>query len=416
MKSRVHVVGAGLAGLSASLELARKGIPISLWEMTGQAGGRCRSYQDDILGLTIDNGNHLVLSGNTAVERYLDEIGTKHLLLGPTQSEFPFMDLALGTRWILRPNKSRWPWWVLDRRRRVPGTRARDYLAVLALSRPHPGLRVNEVISCRGVLWDKLLRPLLVSALNTAPETASADLAGAVIRETLAKGGRYTRPLVASPTLAATFIDPAMSRLRRGGVELHFDRGLKSIEFENDRVRRLQFDNAGISVEHDDAVILAVPPWAVERLAPGIVVPNIFHAIVNAHFRRTPPPQAPMIMGMIGTTADWVFSFQDRISVTVSAADRLLEMDQDVLSSMLWRDVSVALDINDPMPPVRILKEKRATFAATPEQEARRPPSQTRWKNLFLAGDWVNTGLPATIEGALRSGERAASLALTSTA
>jgi len=97
--------------------------------------------------------------------------------------------------------------------------------------------------------------------------------------------------------------------------------------------------------------------------------------------------------------------------VTVSAADRLVDIEREALARQFWADISAAYGIDAPMPRWQIVKEKRATFAATPEQEAKRPPAATRWRNLFLAGDWTATGLPATIEGALRSGETAARLA-----
>ena len=319
----------------------------------------------------------------------------------------------MGRRWTLRPDEGRWPWWILDPRRRVPGTRLHDYLALARLMQRHPGKRIDEVIRCHGVLWEKFLRPLFTSALNTAPEEATADLAGAVIRETLAKGGRYTRPLLAMPNLAAAFIEPALDRLERGGVEIRYGRPLRALSFEQDRASRLVFDDGEEAVTADDRVVLAVPPWTAQKLLPGLVAPDAFRAIVNAHFQRPAPAGAPSMVGLVGGTADWVFAFPDRLSVTVSAAaDHLLDMDVEALTLLLWRDVSLALGLDEPAPPCRILKEKRATFAATPAQEARRPPARTAWSNLFLAGDWVDTGLPATIEGALRSGERAAALAL----
>ena len=409
--ARIHVVGAGLAGLSAAVALAGRDARIVLSDAAKQAGGRCRSYHDGVLDMVIDNGNHLVLSGNPAVGRYLKAIGAEDRLTGPPRAEFPFLDLGTGERWTLRPNDGPFPWWILASGRRVPRTRAGDYLALAALMRRHPGRRIDEVLACRGVLWEKLLRPLLVSILNTAPEEGSADLAGAVVRETLAKGGRATQPRIATPSLAAAFVDPALAKLQRAGAEIHLSRRLLGVRQEGDRVLGLTFSDGDETLGSQDRVIFAVPPWTTQELLPGVTAPDSFRAIVNAHFRIVPPAGAPLMTGVIGGTAEWIFAFPDRLSVTVSAADRLLEMDTDALTTLLWRDVAAVHGLSGPPPPCRIVKEKRATFAATPAQELRRPPSRTPWTNLFLAGDWTNTGLPATIEGALRSGETAAALA-----
>jgi hypothetical protein len=148
------------------------------------------------------------------------------------------------------------------------------------------------------------------------------------------------------------------------------------------------------------------------ELVPGLTVPDEFCAIINAHFRIDLPAGTSPMIGVIGGTAEWIFVFEDRVSVTVSAGDRLVDMDRETLAKLLWRDIATVHGLGPDMPPWQIVKEKRATFAATPEQNARRPVAQTSWSNLFLAGDWVQTGLPATIEGALRSGEHAAGLAL----
>jgi squalene-associated FAD-dependent desaturase len=410
--AKVHVVGAGLAGLSAATVLASRGVPVVLSEAARHAGGRCRSYHDPALDMVIDNGNHLVLSGNAAVSRYLQSIGAQDRLEGPAVSEFPFFDLRTGRGWTLRPNDGPVPWWVFDAKRRVPCTRLREYLGLLSLMRRHPGRRIDEVLSCHGRLWHAFLRPVLVSALNTEPEIASADLAGAVMRETLAKGGHHVRPLIAASGLAAAFVDPALDRLRVHGAAIRLGRPLRALEFEDGRIAGLAFEEGDETVGRDDQVILAVPPWIAQKLLPGITTPDAFCAIVNAHFRLTPPADCPPIVGLVGGTAEWVFAFADRLSVTVSAADRLLDMDTQTLSEALWRDVAAVHKLSCSLPPCRIVKEKRATFASTPAQEVRRPSTRTRWKNGFLAGDWTDTGLPATIEGALRSGEAAAEHAL----
>jgi hypothetical protein len=167
-----------------------------------------------------------------------------------------------------------------------------------------------------------------------------------------------------------------------------------------------------VDVLEQDEVILATPPWIAADLIPGLSVPTEFRAIVNGHYRMAAPPDAPSMIGVIGGTAEWIFAFQDRISVTVSGADRLVEAERDTLAARLWRDVAAVYGLSSDPPPWRIVKEKRATFAATPDQKAKRPQAKTPWKNLTLAGDWVQTGLPATIEGALRSGEHAANLAI----
>jgi squalene-associated FAD-dependent desaturase len=408
----VHVVGAGLAGLSAAVALASQGARVVLSEAARQAGGRCRSYYDSQLEMTIDNGNHLVLSGNPAVRRFLGAIGAQDRLTGPTTAAFPYFDVATGKAWTLRPNDGLVPWWILDANRRVPGTGLGEYVALASLMRRHPGRRIDEVLGCKGALWERFLRPLLVSVLNTPPEEGSADLAGAVMRETFAKGGRAIHPRVASPSLTATFVDPALDRLRQSGVDIRLGRRLANLKLQDGKVIGLIFTDGEQAIGPHDSVVLAVPPWTAQELLPGLVAPDAFCAIVNAHFKFAPTAELPLLVGLVGGTAEWVFAFHDRLSVTVSAADRLLDIDSDSLTRLLWRDVAAVHRLPDTPPPCRIVKEKRATFAATPAQNARRPPSSTQWSNLFLAGDWTDTGLPATIEGALRSGERAAALTI----
>jgi len=142
----------------------------------------------------------------------------------------------------------------------------------------------------------------------------------------------------------------------------------------------------------------------------GLDAPTEFCAIVNAHFRIDPPAGAPLILGVLGGTTQWIFAFPGRLSVTISAGDRLIDTPREQLAAAIWGEVARVTGLPAALPPWQIVRERRATFAATPAQDAKRPPARTAWRNLVLAGDWTDTGLPATIEGAIRSGNYAADL------
>ena len=411
MPRTIHIIGAGLAGLAAAVELARHGMAVVVHEATKVAGGRARSYHDAALGMVIDNGNHLLLSGNHAALAFLRMIGGEARLAGPSGAEFGFIDLPTGERWTLRFNDGPLPFWIFNRRRRPPGTRPLDYVSLLKLLWVKPDARVGDVIACEGPAYARLVEPLLLAALNIAPPEGSARLASAVIRETLARGGAACRPLIAREGLGATLIEPALAHLEARRAAFRLGHQLHGVRYGEDTVEALDFGRETLPLMPGDAVILAVPPYAAAALVPGLRTPNEFRAIVNAHFRIEPPKEQPAILGVLGGTVEWIFAFPGRLSVTISAGDRLIDTARDTLAQMIWGEVAAVSGLPQALPPWQIVRERRATFAATPAQDARRPNASTAWRNLFLAGDWTNTGLPATIEGAIRSGKRAAELA-----
>src|SRR5690606_4139448 len=126
--------------------------------------------------------------------------------------------------------------------------------------------------------------------------------------------------------------------------------------------------------------------------------------------RIAPPPGQPPVLGIVNGTAEWLFAYSDRLSVTISCADRLMEEPREALAGTIWRELAALTGLAPDLPRWQIVRERRATFAATPAEAARRPEARTRYANLALAGDWTDTRLPATIEGAIRSGVTAARL------
>ncbi len=409
---RAHVIGAGLAGLSAAVELARAGVQVHLAEAAPRAGGRCRSYLDPQLGMTIDNGNHFTFSGNRAVASYLATIGGGGGLASPDRASFAFHDLSDGKRWTLAVNDGPLPWWVLSRKRRAPGTGIGDHLSLAKLAFARRDDRtIGQIMPAQGAFWRRVVEPMMLAVLNCPASQGSAWLAGRFLRESFLRGGQACRIMVATPSLDAVFIDPALAWLKLRGVTPRFGARLRALGFEGDRIGALDYGE-GMEQIHDAAVILAVPPWVASDLVPGLTAPDRFGAILNAHFACPPPHGAPPIVALLGATSQWVVCHHDRISVTISAADDLIDKDREALARTIWSEVCVTLGMDGDLPPWQIVKERRATFSATPEQEALRPGQATGWRNLFLAGDWVRTGLPATIEGALQSGRTAACLAL----
>jgi hypothetical protein len=299
----------------------------------------------------------------------------------------------------------RLPWWLLTRP--VPGTRLYDHLALLRLRFAKPGATVAEVIGGTS-LYRRLLEPLAVSGLNTPPDTALASLMWAVVEGSLLRGGAACVPLVPLEGLSESFIDPAIAWLQdRGGV-LHTSSRVTALEVAANRPQALHLASGAIPVAPDEAVVMAVPPWIAADLVPQLPVPAAFEAIINVHYRIDAEPERAGFVGLIGATAEWIFVKPGIVSVTISAANRLLEVPTEEIAALVWSDVQTALRLAGPIPRFRVLREKRATFAANAANEAHRPRAGIGLDAFAVAGDWTATGLPATIEGAIRSGRIAA--------
>jgi squalene-associated FAD-dependent desaturase len=278
------------------------------------------------------------------------------------------------------------------------------------MQRAGPDVTVAQCFDPNSLLYRRLWSPLAIAVLNTEPVNASAQSLWTVFAQTFGQGGAALHPVLPRLGLSESLVDPALTMLAQRGGEIRYGHRLRGLNYDGERVSHLDFGKLQVDVAPEDAVILAVTPSVAADLLPGLTAPDSFRAIVNAHYRCDDLTGEPSFIGVIGGTAEWVFKKPGVLSVTCSAAEALVDRPAEELAALIWRDVAkVHTRDAAQLPPWRIVKEKRATFAATPAQLRRRPGMATAYRNLWLAGDWVETGWPATIEGAIRSGFTAAS-------
>jgi phytoene dehydrogenase-like protein len=404
----VHVIGAGAGGLSAARALVTTGAcDVVLHEAQPFPGGRRRSFPDETLACEFDTGAFALLSGWTSTLDLIETVGA----LGEWRTEpepgVAFADFATGERWRLRPNTGRWPWWLVNAKRRGPNLRLSDYWAARRLLSVSAEATVAS-IAPKGAGFERLWRPLTLAALNCPPEIASARLLGALYRETIEAGGAGLRLLTPNRGIGRALIEPIARNLERNGATLRYGRRLMGLTRGPDRITSLEFEHDRIDLDPIDGVVLATP-WAVTAgFAPGAETPEPPTAALTIHYAVSPPPAAPGVLGALNGPFDWLFAAPDRISVTLKNAGSRLEAPREKLAGQCWRAVAALMGFSDAPPAWRIAASRRAAALATPAETARRPLCRTEWRNLFLAGGHVGRDLPDSLENAVRSGATAA--------
>jgi len=396
-----------MAGLAAAVKLADMGHEVRVYEGANHAGGRCRSFRDEQLKCSIDNGNHLVLSGNRAVQVYLQLTNAGDAFVMPGEAVFPFYDIQADESWNVRPGNGRSPWWLFSKKRGIPGVKFFEYFSAGKLNSAKPGQTVTDCVGGKGKLFERFWDPLTLAALNTPTDKASALLLKAVMKETFFRGAKYCRPMVAKKGLSEALVKPALTYLKSKGVKVSYKKRLTGLVRESGKVSALKFGKETVPVL-GDKVILALPPNITSELVTEVNGPSEFHAIVNVHFKLAKKAEAfddVPFLGLLGGAAHWLFVRDNIASVTVSAADELAEQPAAEIAKLIWADVATALGLDKTKAPAnRVIKEKRATFSQTPGSLRKRPFQKGPDENLYLAGDWTQTYIPATIESAVRSG------------
>jgi squalene-associated FAD-dependent desaturase len=441
----VVLVGAGFAGLSAAVRLAAGGARVLVLEARSRLGGRATAFTDAASGELVDNGQHVLFAGYHETFEFLRRIGAEsHVWTQPVLS-VPYVDKAGRPTTLACPPlpapfhllAAVLDWDALSWRERLavlrlaPGLRAARRFFVHRSAEPparpeetvdHWLARHGQPPRLRELLWD----PLAVAALNQPPEEAAALPFVRVLHDLFAgRAGDAAMVLPARP-LHLMYAEPARAFLESRGSEVRT--GVQA---------RIDISRAGSAVVtcgaevlSPCAVVVAVPWFALRSvLQPGpssALAPLVEAAeamascpIVTVNLWYDRQVLGTAFVGLPGRTFQWVFDKQfilgggaSHLSLVSSGAGAILRLSNDALTSLAAREVAAALPAAAKARLTRatVVREPRATFSLAPGQPPR-PGTATPIANLFLAGDWIETGLPGTIESAVVSGHRAAAAA-----
>lgn len=404
MTRRSHIIGAGVAGLSAALAITAEGGEVVLYEAAPHPGGRCRTLHPAD-GFAHDNGTHVLFSANTHALDFLKDIGARDRWFEPEPNGLPIYDQRVGE--MRQIGLSPWSWFLPSRR--PHGLTLSDLAFILRLAFTAKDRPVASMIGDRPIM-ESLIEPLTVAVLNTPVSHASSQRLACALRRLIRPGAG--RLLVARNGLSADLIEPAVAALKRRGASVLTGERLRMLVMSHERVIGLALTGRTLMLGPDDQVILALPPYEVERLLPALPLPASFEPILNVHYRMK-SFLGPRFIGLTGTLAQWALIRPTHVSVTVSAAGTVIDGNAEEVSARIWREIAPALhalglDTGD-QPETRVVKERRATIRQAAE-ELPQPPLQPL-ENLALAGDWLGS-FPATIESAVMAGKTAAFLLL----
>jgi squalene-associated FAD-dependent desaturase len=421
---RVAVVGAGYAGLAAAVELAAGGARVDVFEASRTLGGRARAVDSD--GMTLDNGAHILVGAYRETLRLMKLVGAdpQALRRHALRLEYPGK-FRLATPRLPAPLHLAWA--LLSAR----GLTLGDKLAAMRFMRAIEAsgfklaqdIRASELLRAhaqgerlRRYLWE----PLCLAALNTEVERASAQVFLNVLRDSLAADRAASDLLLPAADFSQLFPAPAAAWLEARGCRVHRSARVDAIRRHDDRYTigadGAPYDRAIIAVApyHLPALISELPELA--QLADAVGAFE-WEPIVTAYLAYPTGVRLPFAMvGVAEGYAQWLFDRGELcgqpglIAAVISARGRHESLDHAALAQRIHTEIAQVVPDLPPPAWTRVIVEKRATFACTPSM--RRPPTATGLPGMFLAGDYVAGDYPATIEGAVRSGVRAARLAL----
>jgi len=422
--SKCLIAGGGLAGLSAAVMLLKNGIDVHLIEASPKLGGRSYSFYNDQFEESIDNGQHIMMGCYNETLKFLDIIGARDNVEIQKNLSLKFVKEG-GDIFELATKSDLYP---LNLSRAIVSYKAltfKERLKVLDLfldlycieEGDLEDLTVADWLANEGqdkntrdALWDILA----IGTLNSKCEDASAALFARILKRVFFDGNDSSKVVLPVTDLTNMYVNPAENFIKNHGGKISTSERVLSIRLESGEVVELVTSKK--TYKNFDYIISAVPHYSLIKILDSDIndtLKNIefkYSPIVSVHLLLKSNPFEGKLYGLINSSIHWLFNHDKYISLVTSAAEELAEMDEQSIinEAILQLENYFPVFSSDFVLNCTIIKEKRATFIPTPMTERQRKQLRSPFQNMFLAGDWTNTSLPATIEGAVQSGFSAA--------
>jgi len=423
MQKKVIVIGGGFAGLTAAAYLAIKKFKVSLLEASPKLGGRAYSFFDKDTNYIIDNGQHILMGCYKNTLNFLSLINATDNFNFQKRLEVNFVNEGFR----VLPLKSFpfvYPINLLLGLLRFEAISFSDRLNLLKVFFILPFLDSDKFSGLTIKAWlekekqsqsvqDAFWRILAVGALNTGLEKASAKIFINILKQIFLKGSKAATIVLPKYGLSESYCSNAEEYIVRNGGEINLSEPIEKIITFYDRITEL---HSSKKVYSDfDFVISAIPAFALTRVIgkeSKIIFPDFkYSSILNIHLWIKKNVFPDGFFGLINSPLHWVFNKGTHLNIVISDADELVnKSDEDLLAMVKNEMQKFFLLDSELISGYKIIKEKRATFIPSSDILNKRPAQKTYLSNLILAGDWVDTGLPSTIESAVKSGRIAADL------
>ncbi len=407
--NKVHIIGAGLAGLSTTVNAIKKNIDCEIYESSKIAGGRCRSFFDKKINLEIDNGNHLVFSANKNFLDFCESIGTlKTFKLISTN--LIFFDLNSSNKWEISFDKNIFK--EIFYKCPIPQTIFFDYLSFFKFLLVKSKTTVHELVG-KSKIYKTFWEPFTLAVMNTSPNFASAKVLSNVLKETIFKGKKNCLIYQPLENWEKSLIQPALKFIKKHNVQINYNETLKKVFIDQGKIKKLVFTTKEVEINSDDRVIFAIPPSNINKLFPDYSLPCDYNTILNIHYKVSSINQKLFkneISGFINTVSQWIFVKKDCISVTVSDANKFNTINSNDITEIVWEEICAFIGKKIPYLSSQVIKEKKATYIQSPKNNSLVQKFNNMKKNNIFAGDWTQNNLPCTIEASILSGKKAIEL------